>query len=259
MNESPSPSDLAAIEERLGYHFRDRGLLEQALTHSSFAHEQEQKATDKKVTDKNVCSPSDPGGSPSLDQSHYERLEFLGDAVLDLAIGHLLMQQFAEAEEGDLTQYRARLVNESGLAELALELDLDQMLLLGKGEDSTGGRKKPSILASGYEAVVAAVYLDGGYEAAFNLIQHHFQARLARLSETETIQDSKTRFQELVQAKHKVAPSYRVIQERGPDHNKEFLVVLLVAGRELSRAWGKSKKEAERKAAEEAIQKLFEE
>jgi ribonuclease III len=251
MNESPSPSDLAAIEARLGYHFRDRGLLEQALTHSSFAHEQEQKATDK-VTDKNV-------GPTSLVQSHYERLEFLGDAVLDLAIGHLLMQQFAEAEEGDLTQYRARLVNESGLAELALELDLDQMLLLGKGEDSTGGRKKPSILASGYEAVVAAVYLDGGYEAAFNLIQHHFQARLARLSEAETIQDSKTRFQELVQAKHKLAPSYRVIQERGPDHNKEFLVVLLVAGRELARAWGKSKKEAERKAAEEAIQKLFEE
>jgi len=245
--------DLAWVEERLGYHFQDPGLLEQALTHSSFAHEQEQK-----VTDKNVC-PTNGESSVYLVQSHYERLEFLGDAVVDLVIGHLLMQQFPEAEEGELTQYRARLVNESGLAELALELNLDQVILLGKGEDSTGGRKKPSILASGYEAVVAAVYLDGGYETAFRLIEQHFQARLLRLSETETIQDAKTRFQELVQAKHKVAPSYRVIQEKGPDHNKQFQVVLLVAGRELGRAWGKSKKEAERKAAEAAIKTLLEE
>jgi len=254
MNGSQAQSDLLRAEERLGYHFQDLGLLEQALTHTSFAHEKEQK-----MTDQNVCSPQEKEASPSLAQSHYERLEFLGDAVLDLAIGHLLMLRFPEAEEGELTQYRAQLVNESGLFEVALELDLDQMILLGKGEDSTGGRKKPSILASGYEAVMAAVYLDGGYETAFRLIQRHFQSRLERLSEAETIQDSKTRFQELVQAKHKLAPSYRVIQERGPDHNKQFQVALLVAGRELARAWGKSKKEAERKAAEEAIKKLSEE
>jgi len=235
-----SANELSWVEDRLGYRFQNQGLLEQALTHTSYAHEKEQSQTPE-----NNVFPA-----------HYERLEFLGDAVLDLAIGDLLMRKFPEAAEGELTQQRANLVNEDGLAEMALELGLDRMILLGKGEESTGGRRKPSILSSGYEAMVAAIYLDGGYETVFRLIRDHFQARIERLAQTETIQDSKTRFQELVQARHKIAPSYRVIQERGPDHDKEFEVALLVAGRELARAWGKSKKEAERKAAELAIRKM---
>ena len=243
MNSAETGSDLSQVEERLGYRFHDRSLLEEALTHTSFAHEKQP------INEKNAPSPA------SL--SHYERLEFLGDAVLDLAVGHLLLQQFPEASEGDLTQFRASLVNENSLAELALDLGLDQAILLGKGEDSTGGRKKPSILSSCLEAVVAAIFLDSNYETTARLAEGFFQDRIERLKESETIQDSKTRFQEMIQARLKVAPSYRVIQERGPDHDKEFQVVLLVQGQEWARAWGRSKKEAERKAAELAIKKLL--
>lgn len=241
MNLAPPGTNLSRLEQALGYSFCRSDLLQEALTHTSFAHEKQ--AAENKTA-----------GPETL--PHYERLEFLGDAVLDLAVGHLLLKQFPAAPEGELTQFRAGLVNENSLAELALELGLDQLILLGKGEDSTGGRKKPSILSSCLEAVIAAVFLDSDYETAARVVEHLFQPRIQRLRESETIQDSKTRFQELIQAQLKIAPSYRVIQERGPDHDKEFQVVLLVQGQEWARAWGRSKKEAERRAAELALKKI---
>jgi ribonuclease-3 len=222
-----------ALEERLGYRFRAIGLLERALTHRSFLNEQVALS----------------GGG----REDNERLEFLGDAVLSLTIGHLLMEAFPERAEGELSKTRAHLVSAEGLAEVAAALQLGQWLFLGRGEEQTGGRRKPSLLADACEAVIGAVYLDGGFGEALDVVRRLFGQALQEARESAG-RDWKTRLQERAQALFKLPPRYSVIGTAGPDHDKTFEVAASIGEREYSRASGKSKKEAEQRAAERALE-----
>lgn len=219
---------MGLLEEVLGYRFNDRSKLETALTHRSFANE-----------------------NKKLDRIDNEKLEFLGDAVLDLVVGHAIMDAFPELKEGELSVTRAQVVSEAGLSELARELKLGDFLFLGKGEQRSGGRNKSSLLADAFEAVIAAVYLDGGFDVAKELVTRLLGARLANV-ETTGFYDFKTRLQEAAQARLKATPIYQVIGEQGPDHDKTFVVSVLIGAREWGRAAGKSKKAAEQKAAANA-------
>lgn len=214
------------LEETIGYNFIKKELLEQALTHRSYAVEQVPRIYDN------------------------ERLEFLGDAVLDLVISHLLFSRYAgEYGEGDLTRMRAFLVNEAQLADQSRMLSLADYLLLGKGEARGGGHDKPSILADVFEALVGAIYLDGGIEPVFSFIQRCFEGLLDDALDLGFEQDYKTNLQELTQRLYHDIPVYEVEQVSGPDHKKVFTVVLNLQGKMLARATGRSKKEAEQKAA----------
>ena len=217
------------LETRLGHRFADPHRLEAALTHKSFLNE-----------------------NPSAARSDNERMEFLGDAVIDLAISHLLMEAFPTRSEGELSKTRAQIVNEQGLADVAQAIALGEWLFLGRGEEQSGGRGKPSLLADACEAVIAAVYLDGGFDAALLVVRRLFGHRVQAAFEGRG-SDYKTRLQERVQAELKVQPRYNVIGTSGPDHDKTFDVALLVGDRELGRGQGKSKKEAEQRAAERAL------
>jgi dsRNA-specific ribonuclease len=238
----------ARLETRIGYQFRDRARLESALTHKSYVNE-----------------------NPSWARPDNERLEFLGDAVLDLVVGHLLMEEQPSRSEGELSKMRAAIVNEQGLAEVAAELSLGEWLFLGRGEEQSGGRRKPSVMADAVEALIAAVYLDGstnnggdnggeggqgaGYAAAFGVVKHLFGARVTSAREAG-LHDYKTRLQERA-ARKKVHVRYQVVDEKGPDHDKTFEIAATLveaAGpRELARGVGKTKKEAEQRAAELAL------
>jgi ribonuclease-3 len=222
----------AAFEARLGYRFTDVARLESALTHKSFLNEK-----------------------PVPGREDNERLEFLGDAVLDLAVGHLLMEEFPSRSEGELSKTRAQIVHEQGLAEVALGLGLGEWLFLGRGEEQTGGRAKPSLLADACEAVFAAVYLDGGFDAAMGVVRQLFGERVRAAAGTGG-SDFKTRLQERAQAELRVQPRYAVVATEGPDHDKTFEVALLLGEREVARARGKSKKEAEQRAAERGLAAL---
>jgi ribonuclease-3 len=217
------------LEAKLGYTFQDTGLLESALTHKSFLNE-----------------------NPHARRSHNERLEFLGDAVLNLAVGHLLMERFPSLREGELSMTRAQIVSEAGLAEVATDLGVGEWLFLGRGEEQTGGRRKPSLLADATEALIAAVYLDGGFANAFELARRLFVPRFAAIDEPG-FTDFKTRLQERAQSMKKEPPKYVVTAEYGPDHDKIFEVVVSVGGKVYAKAGGKSKKEAEQRAAAEAL------
>ena len=221
-------SDLSQLEEILGHRFRNRDLLVQAMTHRSFANEH-----------------------PALGRTDNEKLEFLGDAVLDLIIGHRLIDEYPQLSEGQLSVTRSQVVSESGLSELAYELGLGQWLSLGKGERRSGGEHKASILADAFEAVIAAVYLDGGFEAAWKLVARLFEKSIDRV-EASGFYDFKTRLQELAQARLKATPVYRVVHDSGPDHAKLFEVCVEINGREWGRAMGSSKKRAEQTAAANA-------
>jgi ribonuclease-3 len=217
------------LETLVGHVFSDPRLLEEALTHKSFLNE---NAT--------------PG------RKHNERLEFLGDAVLGLTVGHLLMERFPEVREGDLSMLRAHVVSEPSLASVATTLALGEWLYLGKGEEQTGGRKKASLLADAVEAVLAAVYLDAGFAAAFAVARRLFEPRFASLPQPGR-GDFKTRLQERTQAERQGAPRYAVLGEKGPDHEKVFVVAVYLGELELARGEGRSKKEAEQRAAEAAL------
>ena len=217
----------AALEAGLGHRFVRAEHLAVAITHRSVG-----------------------------DDAHNETLEFLGDAVLSLAVSDLLMREFPEAREGDLSKMRASLVNAEGLAQKARRLDLGHWLRLGKGEERSGGRDKEKILASAYEALLGAVYLDAGYEAARRVVDAHFGADLRRDVEVPGIRDYKTRLQELTQRLYRETPVYTLAGEHGPDHEKEFVVELVVGGRTLGRGVGRSKKLAEQAAAMEALAAL---
>jgi ribonuclease III len=221
----------AALETRLGYSFVDRARLECALTHKSYLNE-----------------------NTSCTHGDNERFEFLGDAVLDLVVGHLLMDAEPDRNEGELSKTRASIVNESGLAEVAFELGLGEWLFLGRGEEQSGGRRKASVLANACEAVVAAVYLDGGFEAAFEVGRRLFGARVEGAGEA-TSHDFKTRLQERV-ARRRLGVRYALVSQTGPDHDKTFEIAANVGDRELARGIGKSKKEAEQRAAELALRAL---
>ena len=234
-------AEFSELEKKIGYRFKNPELLKRALTHRSFAFEN-----------------SDPSVHKTKEMifKHYERLEFLGDAVVNLIISHLLMEKFPDASEGDLSRVRARLVNVNQLARLAKKLGINQWLRLGKGEDASGGREKPSILADAYEALCAAVYLDGGYEQVFNMIKSHFKDILERIDLSIINQDYKTRLQELVQAKKKRAPKYRLVNSFGPDHDKTFQVQVIIDQKPIAQGVGKSKKQAEQDAARKALEIL---
>jgi ribonuclease III len=222
--------DTTALEQKLTYHFKNKALLVEALSHSSFVNEQPLQA---------LCNN--------------ERLEFLGDAVLNLIVGHLLMKRFPELREGELSRLRAQIVNESQLALIARTLDLGSFVLLGKGETLTNGHDKNSILANTLEAVIAAVYLDSGFQAAFEFIAGHFEAPLDSKTATEAFEDYKSRLQELVQTTTNEPPQYNVIEEIGPDHDKTFRIQLIV-GAQQTEGVGKSKKMAEQDAARKYLE-----
>lgn len=223
----PSP-ELAVLEARLGLTFRDPGLLRQALRHSSYAHE-------------------NPDSGPSNEQ-----LEFLGDAVLSLTVSHLLLKAFPGSPEGELSKRRAALVNARTLAAVARNLRLGDFLLLGKGEERQGGRLKSSLLADALEAVLAAVYLDQGLEAAAGLVRTWLGPLLAAQEGLE-VQDAKTRLQEWLQARGQAPPRYEVLEESGPSHARIFRVALRLGGETLAEGRGRSKKAAEQEAARHAL------
>jgi ribonuclease-3 len=215
------------LQELLGYGFGDAALLTRALTHRSFANENPEGGRDN------------------------ERLEFLGDAVIGLVVGHELIDRFPDSAEGELSVLRSRIVSERGLSAAARKLDLGRWLRLGKGEERTGGRDKSSLLADVFEAVVGAVYLDGGYVPARELV---VQALAEALEEpAHATLDYKTRLQEFAQGKFKSTPTYEVVSSSGPDHDKVFEVRVVIGEDELGRASGRSKKAAEQAAAGAAL------
>ena len=221
--------DPAGIEQRLQYEFKDKNLLQQALRHSSYVNE---------IAD------------PHLRDN--ERLEFLGDAVLNLIVSHILMRCYPDLKEGDLSRNRANLVNESQLAKTARSVNLGAYILLGKGEIQTQGREKNSILADTFEALTAGIYLDGGFEAAYEIIEKKFQPLIDQLDGFAPNYDYKSQLQERVQVGHGDVPDYRIVREDGPDHDKTFWVTLKVFDIE-SQGHGKSKKAAEQDAARKAL------
>ena len=218
------------LRRKLGYTFKDPELLLQAFRHSSYVNEQ----LDRELSDN-------------------ERLEFLGDAVLDLAVSDLLMRVFQDSEEGDLSKYRAMVVDETGLCQVALSLRLGDYLLLGKGEEQTGGREKPSILADTMEALLGAIYLDAGFDKVMGVIQRLFSPLLERVDTKEMLHDYKSLLQEYTQQTYKTLPKYSLVEESGPAHDKTFKVVLTINGEIMAEGKGKSKKEAEQKVAREAF------
>lgn len=218
------------LEKRLGYAFHRRELLVQAFCHASYVNEQ---------------------GYGSLQDN--ERLEFLGDAVLDLAVSHILMRYFESANEGDLSKFRAMVVDEAGLYEVARNLRLGDYLLLGKGEEQSLGREKPSILADATEALLGAVYLDCGFDRTMEIVMKLFSPLLERVASREWVHDFKSLLQEYTQHKFKTLPRYRLMQETGPAHDRLFHVGLSLMGIPLTQGEGKSKKEAEQNAARSAF------
>jgi len=231
-SHSEETPDNKQLEAALGYRFNDPELLTGALCHSSYVNEQ-----------------------PQDNLESNERLEFLGDAVLNLAVSHLLMQRYPELAEGELSRNRAHLVNETQLAAIAREISIGPHLLLGKGEAMTGGRKKNSILADAVEAVIAAVYLDGGFDAAFTFVESRFSRQLSKVNRSRYETDYKSRLQEHAQSVYREVPRYRVVDTSGPDHSKSFRVQVRVA-EIAAEGDGKSKKLAEQEAARAGLELL---
>ena len=220
------------IEQKLGYIFQNKHLLAEALRHSSYVNEQ-----------------------PDVDMRDNERLEFLGDAVLNLIVGHILMTRYPNLKEGDLSRTRANLVNETQLAIMARTINLGSFLQLGKGEIQTKGMEKNSILAGAYEALMAALYLDSGFDVTFEIIEKNFEPILDQVHSAIDSYDYKSRLQEWVQEKHGAIPNYKVVSEEGPDHDKTFGVSVKVFDIE-TKGSGKSKKTAEQDAARKALEIL---
>jgi len=235
---SPGPTPLAAVEalrSRLGLPLSDPELALAALTHKSFVNEHR---------------------ADGLRDN--ERLEFLGDAVLDLAVSHRLMERFPEAREGELSKIRAALVDEAGLSRIARELDLGALLRLGRGEELTGGREKNSLLADALEAVVAALYLGGGLAPVLELIDRFLGEGFQRAAAGTLDRDFKTQLQEVAQSRLHASPRYRVVAEHGPEHSKVFEVELELRGEVAGRGTGRSKKDAEQAAAKLALEWISE-
>lgn len=222
--------NLHRLCEKLEYKFRRIELLEEAFLHSSFVNERK---------------------NAGLHDN--ERLEFLGDAVLDLAISHILMEFFQDATEGDLSKYRASVVNEKGLFQVAKTLRLGDYILLGKGEDQTNGRGKPSILANTMEALLGALYLDAGFKKTKGIIHRLFLPLITRIDSINRNRDFKSLFQEYTQEVYKSLPEYILKEDKGPAHDKTFKVAVRLNGRTVAEGSGKSKKVAEQMAAKEAL------
>jgi ribonuclease-3 len=225
-------AQLAELERRLDVRFRDRTLLHTALVHGSVGTEARSRHGD-----------------------NYERLEFLGDAVLNLVIADHLYRLFPTRLEGDLARLRASVVSEGPLARVARAMDLGRYMLLGRGEEKGGGRSRASLLADALEAVVGAVYVDAGYGVAHYCVSRWFAEDLSRLEEPGG-SDYKSLLQELVQQRERRLPRYRITGQEGPEHNRGFVAVVEVGGRVIGEGRGKSKKEAEQVAAQQALEHL---
>jgi len=228
-------SDLAELQTRLGYPFRNEDLLQLALTHPSVAYE---------------------SGEPT---AHNQRLEFLGDAVLQLVLTHELYDKYSAFNEGPLTKARAKLVNRRTLAEHARALGVGAHLILSRGEETNGGRERASTLADAFESLLGAIFLDGGFDAARGFILREFSAAFGKLSVIPTIENPKGELQELLQARSPESPQYHVVSATGPDHDRLFECIVQHDGVELARGSGKSKKAAETDAALAALKTLREE
>ena len=219
--------NLQLLEERIGYQFQDKSLLKQAITHSSYSNEQKINRF-----------------------MHYERLEFLGDAILEMVSSEFLFREHPKVPEGELTKMRASMVCEPALAFCARDLELGQFMLLGKGEESSGGRKRDSIIADAMEAVTGAIYLDGGMEPAKEFINRFI---LSDLENKQLFYDSKSNLQELIQGKLKKDFHYELLEESGPEHDKTFLVEVFMEGTSIGKGSGRTKKAAEQQAAYQAL------
>jgi len=222
--------NIDSLEEKLGYKFKDKKLIIEALTHKSYKQ------------------PYDN-----------ERLEFLGDAVLDLIVGEYLYKKFNRSDEGKLSKIRASLVNETGFDKLARALNLGDYILLSNAEDNNGGREKPSLLSNAFEAIIGAIYLEDGLKTAEKIAIELIESNYEEISLDSLFRDFKTTLQELTQARFGMTPEYKVISSRGPDHLKEFEVGVFIQDKEYARAIGKSKKIAQQEAAKEAVELLNEE
>jgi ribonuclease III len=225
--------NIQGITEKLGYVFKKQAFLEEALTHKSYHHENRASAS-----------------------SHNERLEFLGDAVFGMIIVEYLYLQEKKYPESVLAKIKSYLVSETVLAEIASSLQLGKYLLLGKGEESTGGREKKSILANAMESVIGAIYLDSGYETAKKVILNFFLEKIDRAVESGEFFDYKTELQERTQSLYGILPEYRVIRQQGEEHKRLFTVAVYLNSEELGTASGRRKKEAENLAAKKALEKI---
>ncbi|WP_169753394.1 ribonuclease III [Campylobacter mucosalis] len=215
------------LEEKLNYKFENIKILKEALTHKS-----------------------------SKMPYNNERLEFLGDAVMDLIVGEYLFKKFSKIPEGDLSKLRAALVNEKSFATLANALNLGKFIELSMSEENNGGRKKPSILSDAFEALMGAIYLEAGLDKVRDIGVGLLEQCFPKIDFLSLVQDYKTKLQEITQASLGTTPNYELVRSFGPDHKKEFEIALLLNGREISRAIGNSKKEAQQLAAKIAIEKI---
>ncbi len=222
---------LEEIQHILGYRFREPSLAQGALTRRSYWHE-----------NRETCD------------SHNERMEFLGDAVLGLVIADILYQEFPEEEEGELQKKRAGLVNRATLARMLRRLGLGRFIRMGRGDDISGCRDRDSVLADTFEALVAAVYLDGGFEQAAAVIRRHFGPQVELCRTNEWTEDFKSLLQERTQADRGITPNYEVVEESGEDHSKTFVVAVYLGDRMIGQGTGRNKKEAAQKAARAALE-----
>lgn len=223
--------DIKTFEESIHVHFNDSSLIRQAFTHRSYLNEHR----------------NETGG-------HNERLEFLGDAVLELISTHFLYEKFPDQDEGDLTAYRAALVNAITCAEIATALGMNDYLLLSRGESKDNGRARQMLLANAFEALVGAIYLDQGYEAAKDFITKHLFPKIDEIVKKKLWRDAKSNFQEKAQDAENATPHYEVIRETGPDHDKQFVVGVYIREALVAQGTGKSKQEAEQDAAKIALE-----
>ena len=225
-------AEFEELQQKLGYQFRNVELLKLALTHPSVAHEQ----------------------SVALETN--QRLEFLGDAVLQLVLTRELYERFPQFDEGPLTKARARMVNRRTLAEHGRSIDLGRQLIVSRGEEMHGGRERPSALADAYEAILGAIFLDGGFDAAQKVILKQFQEAFGAVNVIPVLENPKGELQEFLQETSLESPQYHVVSASGPDHDRVFECTVHHGGVELARGRGRSKKAAESEAAREALQRL---
>lgn len=222
--------DLSELEKRLGVTFGNRDYLRTALVHRSYLNE-----------------------NPGFDLPSNERMEFLGDAVLELIVSEHLYHTYPDSPEGELTNFRSSLVNTVSLAEVSGRLGAGEFLFLSRGEEGSGGRQNQYILANTFEALLGAIYLDQGFEAASTFVHTHLMGKLAEIIEKQLYKDAKSTLQELSQEEISITPVYKVLSEEGPDHNKTFTVGVYAGSKQLARGAGKSKQLAEQQAAANAL------
>jgi len=223
------------LETKINYKFKNPELLQLAVTHRSFLNE-----------NRNISSVKE----------HNERIEFLGDAVLELVVTRYLYDTYPEYTEGELTSFRAAVVRTESLAESALKLGLGEFINMSRGEEATGGRNRPYILANTVESIIGAIYLDSNYESAARFIAQELIPKLPDIVSKRSDIDPKSKLQELAQEQHKFTPLYEVVSETGPDHDKIFTIRVMIADKEFGRGTGKSKQEGEQGAARMALEKF---